>query len=249
MEQELQYRIIPEFIFELDWVSAQDAVIFGMIVGLSGKSGFCWASNDYIAKKTKCSGGTVKRSIKRFLDSELLTIEIDHAGGNTRKIYPNFKTPPRIKMIHPSDQNDPRSDQIDPPPSDQNDPLILKNNNIKSNIKNNNIPDSQESVKSNPKKTLYDIHTSITEDEYLILLRDPELVGGDREFLKQCCLEMEDWSKSNLNKKVDWLATLRNWVRRAKKNNKSYSKKSQAQKNVDFVKEFEQRELLKQKVG
>lgn len=64
---------------------------------------------------------------------------------------------------------------------------------------------------------LFEPRESITVQQYQQMLLEPSLANGDKEWLKECILEMRDWSHSNQKKKVDWAAALRNWIRRAKR--------------------------------
>lgn len=66
------------------------------------------------------------------------------------------------------------------------------------------------------KKTRFDMKTSITKEGYQELLSRTDLANGDRQWLYSQIESMQDWS-ANGHLKQDWLATARNWIKRARK--------------------------------
>lgn len=93
--------------------------------------------------------------------------------------------------------------------------LININTNTRTNTRTNN-------------KTNFDINNSITQEQYQAILSDSELAEGDKDYLKTCALNMGDHFRGKGEMKVDWNATLRNWIR----NNRSYGKLPNQQKQV-----------------
>jgi hypothetical protein len=96
-------------------------------------------------------------------------------------------------------------------------------------------------------KTFFDKKTSITKEQYQVILNDPRLANGDREFLLSCVNEMADWSASNGSKKLDWPATLRNWVRRAVKDKQKFEKRPKTFAEIEEERQKEIREKLRTK--
>lgn len=62
------------------------------------------------------------------------------------------------------------------------------------------------------KKTIC-TNDSIPKDAFAKLLADPRYCDGDREMLRDCFEGMRDWSQSKLEKRADWTAALRNWIK------------------------------------
>jgi hypothetical protein len=67
-----------------------------------------------------------------------------------------------------------------------------------------------------PKKTLFDIKTSIPREGYQELLTRTDLANGDRAWLYSQMESMQDWSAESGNKKLNWLAAARNWLKRSR---------------------------------
>lgn len=61
-----------------------DKILYGEIRTLSKKSGYCFATNNYFAKKYNVSIDTIKRSLKRLKDNTHIVV-INDKGK--RKIY------------------------------------------------------------------------------------------------------------------------------------------------------------------
>ncbi len=87
----------------------------------------------------------------------------------------------------------------------------------------------------NDKKTIYDLHTSIAPEIYKEILNDPSLAAGNRDYLLECCKTMQDWSISKKERRNDWAATLRNWIRKDKKSNQQYKPKTKGMTSEEIL--------------
>ena len=115
-----QFReiVIPGDVLDDDRLSDGAKILYGKIARLSYKTGFCWATNEFLGG-TK-TGRTAARQIKELVDAGYLKSQIE--GDNTRKLYvceintkikenPHDKNviPPHDKNVHP-----PMTDLADP---------------------------------------------------------------------------------------------------------------------------------------
>lgn len=71
-------------------------------------------------------------------------------------------------------------------------------------------------LKKKKSPTIFDLKTSITREQYQDILSNPSLGGQNRAFLRFCVEQMSDWSLSSGKSKLDWSATLRNWIRKTR---------------------------------
>lgn len=111
---------------------------------------------------------------------------------------------------------------------------------------NTNKNDNNKKNVKNDKKSIYNINISIPKNIYQEILTDPLLCNGDRNFLLHCCNEMQDWSVSKGEKRIDWSAALRNWIRRAKKD-RSYKPKEKSLLEIAEELDRQDAEALAQK--
>ena len=100
----------------------------------------------------------------------------------------------------------------------------------------NNLP-------TKPKKTICQ-NESVPKEALAKLLCDPRYCDGDREMLRDCFEAMRDWSQAKLEKRADWTAALRNWIKTTRQRdgrqphrNGTERKKSFAQIEDDYREE------------
>lgn len=79
------------------------------------------------------------------------------------------------------------------------------------------LPSASATGKSKSKKTLFDLNTSISREQYQEILGRPDLADGDRMYLLSNVESMKDWSHSKGEKRIDWAAVLRNWIKSERK--------------------------------
>ncbi len=97
MEEKKQcFLIIPEELFTPELTST-DRIVFGQILLYSRIKGFCWASNETLARETYLSLNTVKRSIRKlkklqFLKSYLTSKKGDKFSAWERKLTISFSS-------------------------------------------------------------------------------------------------------------------------------------------------------------
>lgn len=200
IEQEM-YIIVPDSLIDNPEINLLDVKLYGRVRRL--KLG-CNASHSTLAKWCGCTRRSIIRSIQKLkrlgwlvqdkqgflVPASGFTSDPDVTGGVTSRIQASD-----LDVTLPSD------------------PDVTHTNIYITNI------DTINKIPTVPKKTLFDKKTSITKEQYQDILKDPKLANNDREFLLQAVLEMEDWSQGKGEKRIDWAASLRNWIRKNRKNN------------------------------
>ncbi|MCL0091787.1 helix-turn-helix domain-containing protein [Dehalococcoidales bacterium] len=80
------WTVIPTVIFEDERVPLRAKKLYGLISSLTQKEGYCWASNNFLAEKSKIPLGTVRRYLKLLKKLNYIDCEINEEG-NQRKIW------------------------------------------------------------------------------------------------------------------------------------------------------------------
>jgi len=80
------YYTIPSALLE-DTPTLKIGYLYAIIVSLCKKEGYCWASNDFLAKKMKVGISSVKNYMNYLIENKWIWRNIDQAKGNERKIF------------------------------------------------------------------------------------------------------------------------------------------------------------------
>jgi len=91
------FALIPSNVLCNKKVSDASKVLYGVILGLSNKHGYCYASNDYLALDRDVSLATLKRYLKELRDNKLIIVEIN--SKNVRRITPIIEPTPYEKLV------------------------------------------------------------------------------------------------------------------------------------------------------
>lgn len=89
------FVVIPTYLFTDNKLSWKLKQLYGRIVSLCKKEGFCWASNRYLANEVKISERTVRRYLQKLKRLGEIDCEVNQPEGNIRRIW--------IKKKHPKD--------------------------------------------------------------------------------------------------------------------------------------------------
>lgn len=82
------YYVIPAQVFEDDRLEHSETVFYGLLSGLSFSSGFCFASNEYLAKRMRVDERTIRKWLERLEDFGYVKREIKKEGFKwDRKIF------------------------------------------------------------------------------------------------------------------------------------------------------------------
>ena len=85
-----EYSILPNFISENEKLNSTEKILMAIIFSLNLKSNECFASNEYLSKKTNVSKRTITSSLAKLKKENLIIIEVIN---NQRKIFVgNIKT-------------------------------------------------------------------------------------------------------------------------------------------------------------
>lgn len=78
---------IPEWVLTKD-ITSTEKMVFGLVVGLSNEKGYCFASNEKFSDILNISEMTVKRSLKKLEEYDLIFRKTKQIkGGSIRKIF------------------------------------------------------------------------------------------------------------------------------------------------------------------
>lgn len=79
------YAIIPANVRYDDLLCANAKLLYGEITALCSKEGYCWAGNDYFAKKYKTTKKTISRWINSLKDRGYIKVRITYKE-NTKEV-------------------------------------------------------------------------------------------------------------------------------------------------------------------
>lgn len=84
MDQNQFPLFAPGDILEIPNISHSEIVLYAVVYGLTRTSGYCWATNEYLAKRLNTSERTLQRLLSGLQSLGLITVEL---GDGPRKIY------------------------------------------------------------------------------------------------------------------------------------------------------------------
>lgn len=99
------FAVIPAKVRYDKNLSSTAKLIFAEISALSGKEGYCWASNAYFADLYGCTKDTISRVISELEKYGYISVIIDKVGGNKRRIYALFDHYSAPKKVQPVRKN------------------------------------------------------------------------------------------------------------------------------------------------
>lgn len=128
------FYVIPSDIYEDDLLSAEEILLYGLISNMATRTGYCYASNAWLAQKRKVDERTVKRWLSNLEEkgyiqrdlryensSSVRKIFITHSKGAVHQMSPpqDIRMQGGTKLSHPQDK-------VVPPPQDKIAPLVLE---------------------------------------------------------------------------------------------------------------------------
>lgn len=223
--------ILTSLIFE-DWVRVPAIRIVRLMLVKNRNRLF---SSRSIAVMIGASLASTLESLQLLRANEYITVVGGNYCLNLERVSDRKSDQSSPEVIGKAITSDRESDQLGDRKSDQQYILPLKDLNIETNIEIKkdlitNVIRSKEgenlsTLKTRKSNTEFNKHTSITREQYLTILAAPPLGDNDKTFVLACLDEMGDWAASKGVKKVDWAATLRNWIRRARKEQQKFEKR------------------------
>lgn len=136
-EENIQYLLIPKFVYESD-ISSNSKLLYGLLNVLCTKEGYCWASNKYLSEKAKIKTRCLQYSLKELIDKSFIKVDINKNEKNQVISRSISLTPPAQKCTTLVQKNAPPSC------------TKLHIDNKSSNNKRNNITPLKE-IKVSPK--------------------------------------------------------------------------------------------------
>jgi menaquinone-dependent protoporphyrinogen IX oxidase len=102
------FAVIPAKVRYDKNLSSTAKLIFAEVSALSNKEGYCWANNAYFADLYGCTKDTISRVIAELEKFDYITVIIDKAAGNKRRIYARFdhySAPKQVPTIRKNPKN------------------------------------------------------------------------------------------------------------------------------------------------
>lgn len=101
------FIILPEQACFDSRLPPMSRLLYGLIVSLSMKEGFCWASNRFFAERFHVKPETISRAIKALSEAGYIRLEFTGNGNENRRIYTldNFVIPLDEKINDPCEKS------------------------------------------------------------------------------------------------------------------------------------------------
>ncbi len=187
-----RYIVIPETVLHDKGLKSTAKLLYGEIASLTSKDGYCYATNDYFAKKYGCSKTSISRYVSSLEKKQFVKTEL---GATGRKIYID----PITEMSAPQNKNG------YPPCQNEQSSVVNSgnhNNTVTIKIKKNNN-------RKNSKKAYGQYQN--------VFLSDEEMQKLQSEFPNDWENRIESVSgycASSGKTYKNYLATIRNWARK-----------------------------------
>jgi len=94
------FSLIPSGVMENEKISDASKLTYALILGLSNRYGYCFATNQALADMRKTSESSMKRHIKDLIDNGLIIAEYNKR--NDRRLTPNIMPTNREKLVKSS---------------------------------------------------------------------------------------------------------------------------------------------------
>jgi hypothetical protein len=108
-----QWFSIPAFIMFDEELSPQQKLLYGFIQGLTGRTGYCYATNAYLESRLKISERSIRRDIEALSERGYLRVEIvGPVGKQRRHVYLERRSAQQVELESPLT---PPADAFDPP--------------------------------------------------------------------------------------------------------------------------------------
>ncbi len=82
------FSLIPSGVLENEKISDGAKITYALILGLSNRHGYCFASNDYLSKARRLSESGIKRHLTELKSNGCIVTEYN--SRNDRRITPNI---------------------------------------------------------------------------------------------------------------------------------------------------------------
>lgn len=212
---------LPGFIMDDDQLSPKSIILYGVIRSLATRKGYCWASNEYLAKIIKCEQRNVQYCLAKLIArGHIVTEFFTHKGfHNYRKLWISESF--QKSLTHAKNCRGPCKELHDSPYTD-----------IKINIKKINKKEKIP-VPAAPEKKAYRDFVNLTESQYEELLK---IYGSDE--MRQKALDILNNGKASKGYKYknDFFVMKENewvWVRVFEKKESKFSKVSGGDSEVN----------------
>ena len=97
------FTMIPIELYEDESITLQEAATYGLVLSLSNKYGYCFASNKKLAQKLNMSVASLKRYLSNLCKNGYLKSDLVFYDGviQYRKLTPQLTIPENLKNERP----------------------------------------------------------------------------------------------------------------------------------------------------
>lgn len=229
------YYVIPAEVFEDDRLEESEIMFYAFLSGLSRSKGYCYASNEYLAKKRKVTDRCIKYWLDRLEEFGYIKREVTKNGFKwDRKIFitharisknsyqGNSSSLPKGTPVH--HRGEPQFTIIEEEINNRSSKEKVEKENGKATPPQTPPPQEKASpISKAPEKELrkaYGSHVALSEKEF----QELESKKG-KESLLRIIEEINDYCLATGKKYKCYSAAIRNWFRREDKYHKNYQKK------------------------
>jgi hypothetical protein len=97
-----QWFSIPAFVMFDEELSPQQKLLYGFIQGLTGRTGYCYATNAYLEAKLKISERSIRRDIEAISERGYMRVEIvGPVGKQRRHVYLETRPAQQLELEDP----------------------------------------------------------------------------------------------------------------------------------------------------
>jgi len=206
MEEEKQqsyYVVIPTYFWDNEELPWKIKKLYGRIVSLCKKEGYCFASNSYLASEIKTSERTIRRYLSKLKELKMIECELNDEG-NERRIYlwriMGKTSGGEDKDVLGGGQN--KGSFVQGGGQVQGENVHHSNEynsdlNKEDDFKNKKRYDGMKTILKNKSSISYKDRTEVDE-EVAMLQRTGLLKRPNKEEIRALKLEQENWKNANL---------------------------------------------------
>lgn len=210
-----KYIVIQDWMVERLKLNGTKLFVFAIINGFSqdGESEYT-GGNQYLRYWCSCSRPTITKALKELVDSGFVIKREEEINGVVFNRY-------RVNREFAGGAKN------FPPPPKETFPNNTNSNTSKT------LKEKQSDLFGQPTGKHFFRNSPLSDfDVFKRKFKDVEEAGVDIDYYFQA---VRDWSAAENTKKADWVATVRNWMRRDKQNGKLKMKGSQGDDDADLL--------------
>lgn len=227
------YYVIPSQVFEDDRLEHSETVFYALLSGIAWNDGYCYASNDYLAKRMKVDERTIRKWLERLENFGYIHRETSKKGMFwERKIFISHSVPVS-KDVYERNRG---AASKGPGRPDEEELEGRKVSEVNIVSKDTYIPPTPKGESVSPEVVIYGKYVKLSKGEFDALRE----LCGSTNVLSELINEINDYISSHGKKPYkDYAATIRNWWRRKQSQQRNSAPASQ--ERVETAQKFAKR--------